>query len=444
MKSKNIEQSEIKNSYISKYKNFENNLNGHQDIPFHKTRQDAIQKFEELGFPTTRIEEWKYTNVDPILKHDFSLVEEPADISETQLKKHTFEGLNANLLVFINGKYASDLSIIHSEQKNLVISSLQDALKNNNKVVEKYLSKYLDYQNEAFAALNTAFALDGAFVYVPDGMILEEPIHLLNLTTDGDTAFQAHPRNLFVFGKGSQAKIIETHDHSSENLYFHNAVSEFIVEDDAIINHVKVQDESKNAYRIATMQVNQGHRSVFTTISMDLGGALVRNNTNMVLHGENCESNLYGFYLVNGTQHIDNHTNIDHAKPNCNSNELFKGILADKARGVFSGTIYVRPDAQKTNAFQSNKNLLLSEEAEIDSKPQLKIYADDVKCSHGATIGELDKEALFYLRQRGLSEAEANAMLRYAFAADVFSRIKIDPVREMVDAKVNDRFKAIY
>lgn len=440
---KDLETTDVEQQYIEKFKNFENRLNGSKKIPFHQLRRDAISRFEELGFPSTRTEEWKYTNIAPLLQHDFSIAEEPIDVSVSDIESFLICGLTENTLVFVNGKFRREFSTAVSKKPGLIIGSLRDALKNGDKNVGKYLSNYLNYKNETFAALNTAFTLDGAYVYLPENFHLEHPIHLLNIASSSETAFQSHPRNLIIAGKGSQVQIVETHEHLTENVYFHNAATEMIIEEGATVDHIKLQKESPNAFRIATMQIDQRRDSIFNTINIDLGGALVRNNTNLVINGENCNSNMCGFYLVSGTQHIDNQTNIEHAQPNCESNELFKGILADKSRGVFSGTIYVHPHAQKTNAFQSNKNLLLSEEAEIDSKPQLKIFADDVKCSHGATIGQLDRDALFYLRQRGLDEREANAVLRHAFAADIFSRIEIDSVRERVDSVVTEKLKTV-
>lgn len=441
MDNKISEKIDIKEWYISNFEKFENNLNGNKEIPFHKIRQNAISRFAEMGFPTTRIEEWKYTSVAPLLQHQFSLEKPVSEIAPEILEKFTFAGLPANLLVFVNGEFRSDYSSVISQRKDLIIGNLKSALKENNALVEKYLSRYVDYQAEAFAALNTAFTLDGAFIYIPDNIILAEPIHILNIADPRGISYQAHPRTLIVVGNGSQVRLVESHRHISDHPYLHNQVTEILAGNDAIVDHVKIQDESREAYRIATTLVEQGKSSIFSSVNIDVGGALVRNNMDLRLNGERCESHLYGFYKVSGKQHVDNHTNISHLRPNCTSNEMFKGILSGKSRAVFSGTIFVAKDAQKTNAFQSNKNLLLSDEAEIDSKPQLKIFADDVKCSHGATIGQLDREALFYLRQRGISEAEANALLRYAFAADIFKNVKTEEVRNSVDRLVGERLK---
>ncbi|MFZ0392037.1 MAG: Fe-S cluster assembly protein SufD, partial [Calditrichia bacterium] len=375
-----------------------------------------------------------------LLKYDYRIADETTAQLQYKLSPFLIPGLDAHLLVFINGRWSPDLSEIREEKdEGVVISSLKTALENRHPALEGKLSRVADFREDTFTALNTAFALDGVFVFVPAGKTIAKPVHIINLAIPGEKPFQSHPRNLFILEEGSSATIIESHEHAGSGVYLQNVVGEITIGDKAELKHYRIQNESRESYRISTMQVELGRECRYTGLGLDLGGALVRNNTNLLIGGEYSEANLYGFYLVSGRQHIDNHTNIDHAAPNCDSNELFKGILADKARGVFSGTIYVRRDAQKTNAFQSNKNLLLSEEAEIDSKPQLKIFADDVKCSHGATIGQLDEEALFYLRQRGLSISEANTMLRYAFAADVFNRIELAPLKEYADQKVNKR-----
>jgi Fe-S cluster assembly protein SufD len=322
-----------------------------------------------------------------------------------------------------------------------VIRSLSSAFTENPDLIKTYLTRYASYREEPFIALNTAFAREGTFIFVPDNTILEEPIHVINISDPGQVTFQSHPRNLIIIGKNSQVSLVESLNHLSDNVYFQNSVSEVLVRENAIVDHIKIQDESKLSFRIATTQVQQEQSSVYHAFSIDLGGALVRNNLNIGLTGENAEANLFGFYLINGKQHLDNHTNIDHLVPNCNSNELYKGILDGKSRAVFSGTIFVEKNAQKTNAFQSNKNLLLSNEAEIDSKPQLKIFADDVKCSHGATIGQIDDQALFYLRQRGISLEDAHILLRQAFAVDVFEKIRIPAAKEYINDLVTERLK---
>jgi len=435
------ENLDMKNWYLSNFDFFESKLNGRGAIPFHETRRAAISRFSALGFPTPRNEEWKYTNVAPLLRHKFKLAQEPVHLAKTALAEFLFDGLPQNRLVFVNGRFAKELSHVESRVKGLVIESLANVLQRGDELAEKYLAHYADYENETFIALNTAFADDGAFVRVPRKVVIDEPIHLLNISDSSKSSFLAHPRNLILIGEGSQVQIIESYHHLASQAYFNNVVTEMVLEENALVDHVRIQNESRQSYHVSAREVHQEKGSVYSSISIDLGGALVRNNFNLRLQAENCEGNLFGFYMAAGQQHVDNHTLIDHAMPHCNSKEHYKGILDDKAHGVFNGKVMVRPDAQKTNAYQSNQCLLLSNEAVINAKPQLEIFADDVKCSHGAAIGQLDEDAAFYLRSRGIGEEEANSMLRYAYASEILDHIKIEPVRERLDKMVNAGFK---
>jgi Fe-S cluster assembly protein SufD len=436
-----VQHTDAKAWYISNFDFFESKLNGSSTIPFHETRRAAISKFAEAGFPTPRHEEWKYTNVAPILSHKFKLAQEPVQLDKSALAEFVFGGLPQNLLVFVNGQFSKELSGFKSRAKGLAFDTLANVLSNGAELTGRHLARYANYESDAFTALNTAFATDGAFVRVPANVRLEEPIHLLYLSEASKAPFLAHPRNLLIVGKGSQVKVIESYHHLSGVTYFNNIVTEMVVEENAAVEHVRIQNESRHAYHVATREVHQDKSSVYSSISLDLGGALVRNNLNLRLDAENCEGKLYGFYVASGEQHVDNHTLIDHLKPHCQSNEHYKGILDDKAKGVFNGKVYVRPDAQKTNAYQSNQCLLLSEQATINTKPQLEIYADDVKCSHGASIGQLDEDGVFYLRSRGISAEEAHSMLRYAFASEILNRITIETVREHLEKMVNVCFR---
>ncbi len=434
---------DIKQWYVSNFDLFEDGLNGSREIPFHEVRKSAISKFSELGFPTPRNEEWKYTNVAPLLEYKFKLPVGAARVPEEALQDFAFDKLNENLVVFVNGQYSEELSRLDLNIDDIIVENLRTAVVNHGDLVNRHLGRYANFEDECFTALNTAFTNDGTFIFVPDNKVIEDPIHLINIS-NGDSELVTHPRNLFVAGKNSQVKIIESFHTLSEATYFNNLVTEVFVDERAIVDHIKLQEESTKAYHISSSQVQQERESVYTTVNIDLGGALVRNNLNILLNAENCESHLFGFYLGFGTQHIDNHTFIDHAKPHCFSNELYKGILDDKARGVFSGKIMVRPDAQKTNALQSNKTLLLTNDASINAKPQLEIFADDVKCTHGATIGQLDDEALFYLRARGIGEEMAGAMLRHAFISDVLENIKVEPIRDWMNGHIIERFTKVH
>ncbi|MFQ5822233.1 MAG: SufD family Fe-S cluster assembly protein, partial [Candidatus Heimdallarchaeota archaeon] len=341
---------DVKKWYVSNFERFENRLDGSSKIPFHKTRKTAISRFSELGFPTSRHEEWKYTNVAPILAHKFKLVTEPVKLPKIRMNEFLFDGLTGNQLVFVNGHFSEQLSSFKNKSNGLIFGSLRNALLQRSKITENHLGRYAAFENETFTALNTAFTYDGALLYVPEGTIVEEPIHFINLSVPSDEELVSHPRNLFVVEKGSEIKIIESYHRLSENTYFNNVVTEFFVGENAIVDHIKIQEESVASFHISNTQVLQERNSVYTSVNIDLGGALVRNNLNVLLNAENCEAHLFGFYFGGGTQHIDNHTFMDHVKPHCFSNELYKGILGGKARGVFNGKIMVRPNAQKTNA----------------------------------------------------------------------------------------------
>jgi Fe-S cluster assembly protein SufD len=431
----------IKDWYVSSFEILENNLDGIRETPLHGIRKDAISKFSKLDFPTQKNEAWKYTSVKPILQNNYKLSHEASAIPDDLLKGFMFEGMTEYLLVFANGYFVKELSHINAGHPDLIVGSLGKAFTEYPEIVVRHLAKYARYEDEVFSALNTAFAKDGAFIFVPDNVILEHPIHLLNISDAGETSFHSHPRNLVIVGKQSEVQIVESYHHLSEINYFNNSVTEIFVDEDAKVRHIKIQDESEKSYHISTRQIAQERNSSYTSVNIDLGGAIVRNNLNVLLNDENCETHLNGFCMGHGKQHIDNSTLMDHAKPHCNSNELYKSILDEKAKGVFNGKVWVRQVAQKTNAFQSNKTLLLTDEASMNSKPQLEIFADDVKCSHGATIGQLDEEALFYLRSRGISEAKANSMLRFAFAADVLDTIQIQSVRRKLNKMISKKFK---
>ncbi|MBN4065732.1 Fe-S cluster assembly protein SufD [Candidatus Amoebophilus asiaticus] len=431
---------DLKDNYLLKFKGFESSLNGKSTIPFHAMRQEAIKNFRDIGFPTLRDEEWKYTNVAPIIEQDFDRSTIEIEIDAAQISNFTYKDQTGNTIVFVNGQYSDKLSDIKITSKDVIIESLQSAFENHASIIEKHLAKYATKENNAFTALNTAFVDEGVLIYLPKDVVIEEPIHLLFLS-DGRESFVAHQRILVVLEKGAQATIIESYHHLSDFIYFNNVVTEIVLGENANLKHYRLQDESEEAFNINTIEVHQRKKSVYSAYSYDIGGSIIRNNINVLLGDIYCETNLYGLFLGHGKQLIDNHTTIDHAQPHCISNELYKGILDDKARGIFNGKVHVRQDAQKTNAFQENKNLLLSDDATINTKPQLEIFADDVKCSHGATIGQLDEEALFYLRTRGIDFDQAKSILRFAFANDLIDKIDIEPLRKRIKALMLDRFK---
>lgn len=431
---------DIKEWYIIKFSEFEKSLNGEKSSDFHRLRKDAISKFGTLNIPTQKDEEWKYTNISPILKHNFSPVPVKANFSSEFISKFLFDKMEHSLLVFVNGIFSTELSKLIDIPKGVEIGSLADAIKNNHTVVKKHLGKYAENENYFFSTLSTAFTKDGAFVYVPDGKIVEDPIHIIFFTKSGSEKILTQPRNLFVAGKNSQVTIIEHYVSDEESVYFTNAVTEIVVDGNAIVDHIKLQEESKNAFHVARMEVDQERSSNFSSHLISQGAQISRNDFNARFNDEGGECMLNGLFMIDDEQLFDAHTMIDHAKPHCNSHEHYKGILQDKSRGVFNGKVMVRRDAQKTNAFQENNTILLSDDAVMNTKPQLEIFADDVKCSHGATIGKLNDEAKFYLKSRGIGEESATAILIHAFASDVITSIKIPALRDYLEEIISKRF----
>ena len=400
-------------------------------------RQDAARRFAELGFPTTRDEDWRFTNVSPIARTQFSAA--PSDLTAEEaelLDQHLFPNEGGIRLVFINGRYLHDLAA-WERPKGFRATSLREA----NGAVAAHLGRYAAYQDRAFVALNTANFEDGACIEIPGGVVVEEPIRLVFFATGGDAPAISHPRSLVVVGPGSQATVVESYlGHGAK--YFTNAVTEIAAGDRSVVDHYKLQEEDERSFHVATLQVQLGRDANFSTHSISLGGGgLVRNDINAVL-AEGSEATVNGLYLASGSQHVDNHTVIDHAKPHGTSHELYKGILRGASTAVFNGKIIVRPGAQKTDAKQTNKNLVLSEDATINTKPELQIHADDVRCTHGATIGQLDQEAIFYLQSRGIGKEQARELLTYAFARDIIDRVKVGSVRARLEQILLERLHA--
>jgi Fe-S cluster assembly protein SufD len=346
------------------------------------------------------------------------------------------------LLVFINGVYSKELSKIPDLYGGVKIGSFAESARKDPALFNEHFAKYAKLEN-GFIALNTAFAQDGAFIYIPDNYVLENPVHILNLLGTRGANILSQPRNLIIAGKSSRLCMIESYHNIENEINFTNVVTEISAGENSNIEFYKIQDESSHAYHISKTQVEQKKNSKFTSYTVTTGGGLVRNDLNTLLNAEGCEAHFFGIYIGDGKQHIDNHTMIDHAKPRCLSNELYKGVMDDGSRAVFNGKVYVRPDAQKTNAYQSNKNILLSKEAHVDTKPQLEIYADDVRCTHGATVGQLDEESVFYLRSRGISKENAVSVLIRAFANDIFEEIKTEQLKEHLNNMIFRKLKEI-
>jgi Fe-S cluster assembly protein SufD len=429
--------------YLSSFEAFERGLNGESRLPIHAIRKAAIGRFAELGFPTTKNEEWRFTNIAPIAKTQFKPAAlRPEDIvTRKAIEKFTFGGMKCSRLVFLNGHYATELSSVPTLPKGVIVSNLASAVKGDGELLYPHLGKYVRGDENGFTALNCGFMQDGAFVYIPDDVVVDEPIHLLFVSTGSESSFVSMPRNLIVAGKNCQLSVVESYVSLANIPYLTNAVTEMVIGERAVIEHDKFQDESVNAFHIGTTHFQQHAGSNVVSNSVAVGGSIVRNTVTSVLAAEGIECTLNGLSLVTGQQLVDNHTAIDHAMPNCVSHELYKSVLDGKARGVFNGKIFVRKDAQKTDAKQTNKTLLLSDNATMDTKPQLEIFADDVKCTHGATVGQLDEEQVFYLRSRGMSLESARDILTVAFASDVVSRIHVDPLREQLDAIIQKRLR---
>jgi Fe-S cluster assembly protein SufD len=435
---KNI--SNFKEQFINNHSAFKQGLNGESTPELNQFRENALQTFDELPLPTTKDEEWRYTNILPLLKNDFSMADKVTSISKKLVSNYHFDELHSHQLVFINGHYSTVKSKIEKLPDGVIVGSLSDAIKNYPDIVLKHFGKYADDDHQVFTALSTAFLIDGAFVYVPDGKIVEDPIHIVFITSESDKKIITQPRNLFVAGKNSQLTIIEHYVSDDENIYFTNTVTEVFVDENAVFENIKLQEESKNAFHIAQMDVVQERYSNFRSFSFSKGAAITRNNFNSKFNDESSECTMNGLFLINDEQLFDVHTLIDHAKAHCDSHEHYIGILDDNAKGVFNGKVLVRQDAQKTNAFQKNNNIILSDNALVNTKPQLEIFADDVKCSHGATIGQIDEEAKFYLKSRGISDKFATAMLLNAFASLVISPIKVEFIRKYLEDILSKRF----
>jgi len=426
-----------KDWYIENFRKIEGNLTSGNGI--NKIRQDAIKTFELLGFPTVKNEEWIYTNISPVLNHGFTPYSGKKDLKSPDIKKYSIDGINEIIVVLYNGIYQNEAAITNSLPAGVILTSFKNAVKSHNDKLEKHIGKYVKQEN-GFISLNTAFADDGVFIYIPDNATIQKPIHIININGGGKEIL-SQPRNIIIAGKNSSATIIESYNSADNETSFTNVITELFAGEGSRINFYKFQNENDRAFNISRVQTEQKRNSVFTIYTVTTGGSLVRNDVNTLLNDEGCETHLFGLYLTDGSQHVDNHTLIDHAKPRCLSNELYKGVLNDTSHGVFNGKVYVRPDAQKTNAYQSNKNILLTKEASIDTKPQLEIYADDVRCTHGATVGQLDDESVFYFRSRGIPKDEAIKLLIHAFANDIFENIENEPLRGHIGKMIVNKLK---
>ncbi|MCW3093544.1 MAG: sufD [Ferruginibacter sp.] len=415
--------------------------NASESLALHALRKEAFKQFKQLGFPNTKVEDWKYINLSPFLKDDFltAAEDETIVINKDIIDSAKIKKLGAYHIVMVNGRYQAGLSdTIPGDE--VFVSPLAAAM--DRPAFEAHFGKNVALDKNHFAALNTALFRDGLFIEIKARIIVEKPIHVIHIISSANTLF-LQPRNLFVIGAGADGIIVEsfiTVNHPEKNAkVFVNDVSEIIVNERARLQHFCIQTGAEHTSYVHHTEVVQRQSSAYNNYKASFPGtALLRNNLNVSLNGENVESHLYGLYLVAGRQIVDNHTTVDHLKPNCHSNELYKGVMKDEGVAIFNGKILVRKDAQKTNAFQKNNNLMLSKKAVVDSKPQLEIFADDVKCSHGSTIGQFDEDALFYLKARGIGEEKAKALLIHAFAFDVTGKIPITALQTYINHLIEE------
>jgi Fe-S cluster assembly protein SufD len=416
---------------------------------FAGARSAAIERFRALGIPTARLEDWHFTNAAPIGDRPFPAID-PAGVGPVprhaaeEIDPFTFGAADWTQLVFVNGHFAPGLSTDGLLPAGATVTLLDDALTEEGGparvLAERYLGTVAPAGEHAFTALNTAFCRSGAVIHIPAAAEVAHPIHLLYVSDEGADGGATYPRTLVVLDRHARATVVESYVALGDAASFTDAVTEIVLQEGAALTHIRVQRESARALHVGTAQTTQARDSRYVSFSFATGGALSRQNIYTALAGAGAEAILNGLYMADGTQHIDHQTRIEHIAPNCASHEVYKGVLDGSSHGVFNGKVYVHPEAQKTDGKQTNNNLLLSADARIDTKPQLEIFADDVKCTHGATVGRLDEVALFYLKSRGIGAREARTLLTYAFAADVLEGIESDPIRTGLQGLARERF----
>lgn len=429
--------------YNSGFQKFEKNLNGQSTSKIHQIRKDAFNNFVVRGFPTTKIEEWKYTNVDTIANTNFSFPSDTISLQKTNIENFFIKKLDCYKIVFVNGRFIENLSDNLNSENEFAVTELKEYINAKINSDDQFLTKLANYKDDSFVALNTAFIQNGIVIKIKKEKTINKPFFLLYISTSKNGSVINQPRILFKSEANSSATIIESYQSLNSMNDMNNVVSEFYLEENARLDHIKIQNESSSSFHISNQFASLAKNCNFSTLNINLGGKITRSNIFTKLTGEASECVLNGVYIGNGTQHIDNRTVIDHVKPHCLSSETYKGIVGDNARGIFNGKIQVYQEAQKTNAIQNNSGLLLSENASIDTKPQLEIYADDVKCTHGATIGQLNEEALFYLRSRGIDMQQAKNMLINAFAGEVVDQIENEVLRERIQDYIDEKLKLI-
>ncbi len=421
---------DLKEKLLSSFIAFENQTN--IDSYVHDIRSEAIKNFESIGFPNKKLENWKYTSLKNLLKNDFIVLPEINNLLEFKdIKKYLIDDIDSYKIIFVDGKYSSHLSDTTHEGMDICILSAALSQSKYELLIENYFNKIAN--DDGITSLNTAFSSEGAFIHIPKNKFVDKPIQIIHFSTGNESSLMFQPRNLIIVDENSQVQIIERHQSLSENKVFTNSVTEIYADKKSIIDYYKIQNDNLQASLIDNTYVDQQRNSSFTMHTFSFGNELVRNNLNISQNDQFIETTIKGVTIIGDKQHVDHNTLINHNKPNCNSHQDYKGIYDDKSTGVFNGQVMVKKVAQKTNAFQSNNNVLLSDQAIINAKPQLEIYADDVKCSHGCTVGQLDKNALFYLKSRGIPEKEATALLMYGFANNILESVKIPEIKTRIN-----------
>jgi Fe-S cluster assembly protein SufD len=408
-------------------------------LPAVDSREEALSAFQNLGLPGNKTEEYKHTPVTRHLEKNFNFSLPNAASKGVKPESYFIPGIEANVLVFINGIFSKENSRIISGASEITILPIAEALVQKREIVLHHLTQHADFTTDALAAWNTAAWSDGLFIHVGDHKVVEKPVFIYHINDTQEGQVITASRNLILVGKSSEVTILEKFDSTGPNNGFSNQVSEIVIAENAGLELYSIQNDTANRYQYGLTYIHQSNSSRVNTYTFTLNGKLIRNNLQLALDGEGIESHMYGLYLVTNDTLADNHTVVDHRKPNSFSNELYKGIMDESSKGVFNGKIYVRPNAQKTNAFQANRNILLTDKAAVNTKPQLEIWADDVKCSHGCTTGQLDEEALFYLQARGISKETARAMMLYAFAGELLESVKHPGIRTYLDEVISER-----
>ena len=428
---------ELKENILSSFIAFEQNVD--VDKPLHQKRAEALKMFDQQGFPTKKMEAWKYTSLESLKKTNYNLLPKASEVLDYKnVKKYFLHEMDTYKLVFVNGEYSSFLSETTHDGVDICLMSSAITKDKYKGVIDNYFDKIADTK-DALSRLNTAFIKEGAYIYIPKSKAPIKPVEIVYLTTSQDNASMIQPRNLIVAEENAEVQIIERHQNLTTNEVFTNAVTEIFAHKSARVDMYKLQMDTKTSSLIDNTFIEQHEKSVVRVHTFSFGGKLVRNNLNFYQKGSYIDSVLKGTTIIEDTQHVDHYTLVHHAEPNCESHQDYKGIFSGRSTGVFNGKIIVDKIAQKTNAFQQNNNLIVDDKATVNTKPQLEIFADDVKCSHGCTIGQLDRSALFYLQSRGIPKKEAEALLMYAFANDVLESVKIEAVQKRVKEQIADK-----